>query len=84
MNKDKANHFYGELQNIRITYVPSRDRAKEKDWAGSDVFRIQAHRSDKNNALNRGAELPINGPDDLINLVAMLCEVYHTGRASGK
>lgn len=84
MNKDKANHYYMEIQNIRITYVPNNDRAKEKDWAGSDVLRIQSRKSDKNHALNMGAELPINGPDDFINMIATLCEVYHTGRASGK
>ena len=36
--------IYGEVENVRITYVPAGERRREANWAGTDVIRIQAYR----------------------------------------
>ena len=77
---DEPGHFYAEVENIRITYIPVRDRNPATDWAESDVIRVQAYRGSNNKALHQGAELPISSPDVFINLIANLCDVYNEGR----
>jgi hypothetical protein len=81
MKKDGANHIYEECQNVRMTYVPAKDRATAKNWAGCDVIRIQSHKNDKDNALHMGAELPL--PDDptvFVDMISKLCAVFSEGR----
>lgn len=42
LQKDSSNHPYLEVENLRLTYVSSKDRLPDKDWPGCDVIRIQA------------------------------------------
>src|SRR6266545_4091670 len=46
MPQDGAGHEFLEVDNVRITYVPARDRSPGANWSGSDVLRIQAYRND--------------------------------------
>jgi hypothetical protein len=78
--RDGPGHVYAEVDNIRITYVPAKDRDPDKDWAGSDVIRVQAYRGDTSRALFPGAELPIRSPEVFVELISALCSVYNTGR----
>ena len=81
MPKDQAGHHYGEVDNIRVTYIPAKDRAAGKDWSGSDVIRIQSYRNPaKDRALQQGAEFPVSSPDALIRFIETLCSAYHGGR----
>ena len=43
MKIDDAGNRYDDMQNIRITYVPSEKRPEAKNWAGQDVMRVQAY-----------------------------------------
>lgn len=85
MNYDSAGHLYADVDNIRITYIPSTDRDQNSDWAGSDVIRVQAYKqpgtSDK--SLHRGAEFPIGSAEEFVNLLSGLCSVYNAGRQAG-
>jgi hypothetical protein len=47
IKKDGSENLFTDVENIRITYQPKSKRSPEKDWAGSDVIRIQAYRGDK-------------------------------------
>ncbi|MCE1166339.1 MAG: hypothetical protein LWX07_13155 [Bacteroidetes bacterium] len=76
MEQDGNGHFYFEIDNVRVTYVPAVDRTEENNWANSDVIRIQAYRSTENKSLHLGAELPINSPEMLIALIGGLCNLY--------
>jgi len=80
LERDGPGHLYAEIENIRITYIPARDRTPEADWAGSDVLRVQAYRGDDDRSLHRGAELPVSSPDVFVELIAGLCAVYNQGR----
>ena len=80
MNTDNANHLYEELQNIRITYVPAGDRQDAKNWAGSDVIRIQSYKTETDKSLHMGAELPVPDPDVFVEMISKLCAVYNAGR----
>lgn len=75
---DGSGHAYTRVDNIRITYVPARDRDEAKNWAGSDVLRIQAYKGGDSEALFPGAEFPVGSPDAFIRLISGLCEVYNT------
>jgi len=79
-DRDNSNHVFTEVQNIRITYVPSGDRAEAKNWAGSDVLRVQAYRGPDDRALHMGAELPVPNPDIFVELISALCIAYNEGR----
>lgn len=74
--RDSRNHVYVEVENCRLTFVPAADRAESKNWAGSDVIRIQARRGDDSDALHRGAELPVGDSNAVLNLVAAICRLY--------
>lgn len=80
LQKDGPGHLYAEVENIRITYIPAKDRAAGKDWAGSDVIRIQSYKGLNDKALNMGAELPISSPEKFGEFVAAICQVYIEGR----
>jgi hypothetical protein len=77
LEKDKADHSYIEIENIRLTYIPVADRSQNKDWAGSDVMRIQAYKGD-GKSLHMGAEIPISSPEVMIDLIAALCQLYNS------
>jgi hypothetical protein len=78
--KDSSGHLYAEVENIRITYIPAKDRATGKDWAGADVVRIQSYRGSNDKSLNMGAELPISSTEVFGEFVAAICQVYVEGR----
>ena len=80
LKTDGSGHLYAEVENIRITYVPASDRKPEADWAGSDVLRIQAYRGSHSKSLFMGAELPVQSPEVMVDMVAALCAVYNDGR----
>ena len=81
MEKDGSNHLYIDIDNVRITYVPSKDRDKSADWAGSDVIRIQAYKG-AGQSLHMGAELPVKSPRVFVKLIAGLCAVYDEGKGN--
>jgi hypothetical protein len=81
--KDNKNHLFAEVGNCRVTYIPARDRSPDKDWAGSDVIRLQAYRGADSKALHMGAELPIESPAEFVELIAALCQLYTEGREEG-
>lgn len=56
------------------------DRRPEADWAGSDVLRIPAYRGSDSRSLFMGAELPVQSPEVMVDMVAALCAVYNDGR----
>lgn len=78
--KDSAGHLYAEIANIRVTYIPARDRDEDKDWSGSDVIRVQAYRGSEDNSLHRGAEFPVSSPEAFGQCVGAICQVYAEGR----
>jgi len=78
MKKDQANHLYTEVENIRITYVPAKDRGKDADWAGSDVIRLQAYKG-VGKSLHMGAEMPVQSPTAFVELITALCQAYSQG-----
>ena len=73
---DGKGHVYVDVENIRITYIPAIDRDPDKDWSGSDVFRIQAYRGPDDKSLFKGAELPISSPKTFAELISGLCTLY--------
>ena len=80
LHNDGKGHLYAEIENIRITYVPAKDRATVADWSGCDVIRVQAYRGTGDNSLHRGAELPISSAEGFGEFVAALCAVYIKGK----
>jgi len=78
--KDNKGHIYADVGNIRVTYIPARDRDASKEWAGSDVIRVQAYKSHTDNSLHMGAEFPVLSPEDFGQFVAALCQVYAEGK----
>jgi len=81
LQKDTRQHLYAEVQNIRITYVPAKDRAPGAEWAGSDVIRLQAYKGPSDKSLHMGAELPVPSPEVFGEFVAAICQVYVEGRS---
>jgi hypothetical protein len=81
--KDQAGHDYVDIENIRLTYVPACDRSSDNNWAGGDVIRIQSYRNDESMSLHRGAELPISGPQTLVQLILGLCVLANIGNGRG-
>jgi hypothetical protein len=80
LQKDSRDHLYAEIENIRVTYIPAKDRAAGKDWADSDVIRIQSYKGPNDKALHPGAEIPISSPEVFGQFVAAICQVYAQGR----
>lgn len=78
MKIDSKGHIYTEIKNIRLTYVKSSNRRPDKDWPEMDVIRIQAYRTGKSNSLHRGAEIPIDKKEDVIDLIRGLLEIHKT------
>jgi hypothetical protein len=81
MQQDSVGHLYVEVGNVRLTYIPARDRSPEADWAGSDVIRVQAYKAPgtADKSLHRGAEFPVADAAGFVELIAGLCSVYNTG-----
>jgi len=72
--KDSAGNLFVEVSNIRITYIFAKNREKAKDWSGKDVMRFQAYKDRANgNSLHKGAEYPINGETDFLDIIGELC-----------
>ncbi len=84
IKKDGSGNLFTDVENIRITYQPKSKRSAEKDWAGSDVIRIQAYRGDKvqSRSLFPGAELPIQDEAAFIEFLQALCTIYRIGKSS--
>lgn len=80
--KDSKGHVYVDVDNIRITYIPARDRDGSKEWAGSDVIRVQSYKGPTDRSLHMGAELPVATPEVLGQFVAGICQVYAEGRGA--
>ena len=76
MEQDGNNHWFVEVGNLRLTFIPKKDRPNAKDWAGSDVIRIQARRNDRNASLHMGAEYPVSGESDVTKLMLGLRGLY--------
>jgi hypothetical protein len=73
MDHDNRGNAYEDLNNIRITYVRAETRNENSNWSGSDVIRIQAYKGEnRTGGLHRGAEMPVNGSGDLIDLAMRL------------
>lgn len=79
-HKDVRDHLYLEVENIRVTYIPAKDRDPDADWSGTDVIRVQSYKSPENKALHMGAELPVASPEVFGRFVAAICQVYIEGR----
>jgi len=79
MPVDSSGNLYAEVDNIRITYVQAARRADDKEWAGSDVMRIQAYKGE-GKRLFPGAEFLVSDDLSFVRMVEALCEVYRTGR----
>jgi hypothetical protein len=75
--RDSKGHIYGEVRNVRITYIPAADRAPEKDWPGSDVIRINALK--EAGGLHMGAEFPVPTPEHFASFVGTFCQIYAEG-----
>ena len=79
--KDGRGHIYADVENIRVTYIPAKDRDENKEWAGSDVIRVQAYRgAPPDRSLHMGAEIPIPKPEIFGEFVGAICQVYTEGR----
>jgi hypothetical protein len=78
--RDGKGHVYANVSNIRVTYIPAADRDPDKDWADSDVLRVQSYRDGTSGALHQGAEIPIASPEIFGHFVAAICEAYADGR----
>ncbi|MGC8605227.1 MAG: hypothetical protein ACP5VS_16290 [Desulfomonilaceae bacterium] len=72
IQKDGSGNPYVEVGNVRITYVPRSQRQSAKDWAGSDVIRIQAYKDDPAvcKALFPGAEFPVESHKQVVELIS--------------
>jgi len=80
MPQDNAGHFYAEVDNIRVTFIPARGRGPEKDWSGSDVIRVQSYNNTEvSQSLRQGAEFPVPSADALVRFIETLCAAYHGG-----
>lgn len=86
MNLDSKKNAYLNVNNIRVTYVRSETRRDDANWSESDVIRIQAYKGlEQTGGLHRGAEMPVNGTEDLIDLAMALLELsrhHRTGQTS--
>ncbi len=81
LEKDGPGHYFVDVGNVRLTYIPAKDRSGGADWSGQDVLRFQAYRDGSTRALHLGAELPIADPATFLELVEGLCLLYRSARA---
>ena len=79
-HRDNKDHIYVDVENIRVTYIPARDRGASKDWAGADVIRVQAYKGSADRSLHMGAEIPVSSPEIFGQFVGAICQVYAEGR----
>ncbi len=72
IQNDGPGNPYVEVSNVRITYVPRNQRQSAKDWAGSDVIRIQAYKDDPamSKSLFSGAEFPVESHKQVVELIS--------------
>lgn len=78
MPKDGSNHDFIEIENcIRLTFIPSKDRDAEKDWAGMDTIRIQIKKGDSTSSLHMGPEIPIKSSATILSMISAICELYN-------
>ena len=76
---DGSGNIYADIANVRVTYVPAKNRSQASNWAGSDVLRVQSYREPPSKALHPGAEFPVASPSDFGDFVAAICQVYAEG-----
>lgn len=70
---DSAGQLYIQVSNVRVTFVPKERRtSSEKDWANSDMVRIQSFQDGKGGRLNQGAEFPV---DEALRVMAAICQL---------
>jgi hypothetical protein len=81
--KDSKGHVYADVDNTRVTYIPAKDREGSKDWAGSDVIRVQGVQAAAGSSLYTGPEFPVSSPEVFGQFVAGICQVYVEGREVG-
>ena len=75
-NRDSKGNEYIDLNNLRITYVNASTRRVDSNWSASDVIRIQAYKDPvQRRALHKGAEMPVTGELDLIDLAMAILEM---------
>lgn len=36
-NDKKSNHCFVKVDNVRLTFIPAKDRPEAKNWSGKDV-----------------------------------------------
>jgi hypothetical protein len=63
-----------------VSHIPAADRSPDKNWAGSDVIRVQSYKGPNDKSLFMGAELPISSPEVFGDFIAALCAVYVQGK----
>jgi len=77
INHDKKGNPYAETLWTRFTFISGRNRAAAKNWSGSDVIRIQAKKGKGNNALHRGAEIPLKDKKAVGDFISSIIEIYN-------
>lgn len=76
MQTDSKGNLYTEIEHVRITYVKANHRLAQKNWPGMDVIRIQRYRDLNFSSLHRGAEIPVNNKEGIIEIVRKLLEIH--------
>jgi len=66
MKKDREGQQYLDVGYVRLT-------AKERTWAGHPGISVRAYRED--GGLHRGAEIPLEKPEDILELILGVVEV---------
>jgi hypothetical protein len=69
------------IDNLRVTHVPANERDADKNWAGTDVIRVQAYRQSpaESQRLHPGVEFPVPDALSFCRLIETLCRVYLGG-----
>jgi len=86
ISTDGSKQPFLRIGNIRVTFVAAVERPEARNWADTDVLRVQAYRDSESDALHKGAEFPVDTPEAMFELISGLCTVYNEGRrrARGK
>lgn len=71
---DGKGHAYIDVNGVRFTYIPTKDRRQGRNWAGQDVISVRAYRAD-GRSLHRGAEIPIRDGAGVLELIAAICRL---------
>ena len=72
---DSSGQVYVDVDNVRLTFIPSESRPPEKNWADKKYYvRFSAY-TGEGNKIHLGAELPINGIDDARKLAEAFIEL---------